>query len=154
MSQSSQTSAAPSPQPPPYRAKPAPRRGRARRAAPAAPEAGWTPPPPPLCLPPEVLEAPVGSPDRGWLFIERMDEWRRGMGWSNKDFAARLGITERYWYFLLRHEKELTIGVAERVIRERPEMEFILGSAVRYFQERRRRRKPRSRRGGAMPGVG
>jgi hypothetical protein len=119
-------------------------------AAPSLQPGGYRPPAPPLCLPREVLEAPavrpgVSPPDAGWVFIERMDEWRRALGWSHKEFAARLGITERYWYFMLRHEKELTIGVAERVIRERPELELILGSAVLYFQERRRRRKPRSR---------
>ena len=121
---------------------------------PAVPSPQWAPPTPPLSLPPEVLEAPATPPDAGWVFIERMDEWRRAMGWTHKEFAAHLGITLRYWHFMLRHEKELTISVAQRVLTERPELGFILGDPAKYFWERSKRRKPRSPRQEATPGGG
>lgn len=115
------------------------------QAVPSAASAG-----PPLGgargLPAEVLEAPVDQAEQAEQaerFVERMDEWRRAKGWSHKEFAAHLGIAESYWRALRKHDKELTIGVALRVIQERPELDVILGGAAQYFWERTRRRKQR-----------
>jgi hypothetical protein len=148
VSQSSQTSAAPTPPPAPAD-RPAPKRGVRRTGA-----TDWRPPQPPLSLPPEVLEAPVATPDAGWVFIDRMEEWRRAMAWEHKEFAKRLGISEPYWRAMRAHKKELTIGVAQRVLVDRPELALILGDPARYFWERSRRRKPRSRREGTPAEAG
>jgi hypothetical protein len=79
-------------------------------------------------LPAEVLAAPVGD---GRLFVERVEDWRRALGWSHARFAAYLGISRNYWWLLRTHQRDLTIGVAQRVLRERPEFEYFLGAAIR-----------------------
>ena len=60
-----------------------------------------------------------------------MDEWRRAWGWSHKAFAAYLGISVGYWWMLRSQRRGLTLGVAERVLRERPELAYHLGPAIR-----------------------
>jgi hypothetical protein len=89
---------------------------------------GERPPEGPVALPAEVLEAPV---EGGRMFLERMDEWRKALGWSHARFASHLGISRNYWWLLRTHQRDLTIGVAQRVLRERPEFEYFLGAAIR-----------------------
>ena len=88
------------------------------------PVGGRAPPP----LPPEVLEAPI---DGARLFVSRMNEWRKALGWGHEKFAAYLGISRNYWWLLRTNQRELTIGVAQRVLRERPEFEHYLAAAIR-----------------------
>jgi hypothetical protein len=79
-------------------------------------------------LPPEVLKSAV---EGGHLFVDRMDDWRRSLGMTHVGFAAYLGISRNYWWLLRTHQRELTIGVAQRVLRERPEFEYFLSAAIR-----------------------
>ena len=95
-----------------------------RRSRPPAPPAAPGRPP----LPDEVLEAPV---DGGHLFVDRMDEWRRATGWTHARFAGYLGISRNYWWLLRTHQRALTIGVAQRVLRERPEFAHYLAASIR-----------------------
>lgn len=70
------------------------------------------------------------SPLAGQLFVERMDEWRRGLGWGHERFAAHIGISRAYWHQLRSGARPLSLPVAQRVLRERPEFERYLAAAV------------------------
>ncbi len=99
------------------------------RGGPAAPPGGGAParvPRPPL--PAEVLEAQVPG---GHLFVERMDDWRKALAMGHEEFARYLGISKQYWWLLRTGRRGLTIGVAQRVLRERPELEHFLAAAIR-----------------------
>lgn len=69
----------------------------------------------PAALPP--------PPEPGRLFVDRMEEWRRAVGWTQTQFTAHLGITEGYWRQIRRDPGRLTAGLARRVLGERPEFE-------------------------------
>jgi hypothetical protein len=86
-------------------------------------------------LPDEVLAAPV---EAGHLFVERMDDWRKALGWGHERFARYLGISKQYWWLLRTRRRGLTIGVAQRVLRERPELEHFLAAAIRERDWKRR----------------
>jgi hypothetical protein len=60
-----------------------------------------------------------------------MDDWRKALGMRHKDFARYLNISKQYWWLLRTHRRGLTIGVAQRVLRERPELEHFLAAAIR-----------------------
>jgi hypothetical protein len=60
-----------------------------------------------------------------------MEEWRRASGWTHNHFAGYLGISRNYWWLLRTHQRALTIGVAQRVLRERPEFAHYLVAAIR-----------------------
>jgi hypothetical protein len=81
-----------------------------------------------VALPAQLLGA---AADGGHLFVDRMEEWRRALGWSHARFAGHLGISRNYWWLLRSHERPLSIGVAQRVMRERPEFGYYLAAAVR-----------------------
>ena len=70
------------------------------------------------------------SPAAGQQFVERMDEWRRGMGWGHERFASHIGISRAYWHQLRIGARPLSLPVAQRVLRERPEFEHYLASAI------------------------
>jgi hypothetical protein len=78
-----------------------------------------------LEVPPQTLQA-----DDPRLFVDRMEEWRRALGWSHDRFARHLGISRNYWWLLRTYQRELSMGVAQRVLRERPEFIHYLGAAV------------------------
>jgi hypothetical protein len=86
-------------------------------------------------LPAEVLEAPL---DGGHLFVERMDDWRKALGLGHEEFARYLGMSKQYWWLLRTRRRGLTIGVAQRVLRERPELEHFLAAAIRERDWKRR----------------
>lgn len=105
---------------------------------------------------PDGVVAPAVPDDPARLFVERLEEWRRSLGWSHVKFAGYLGVSEGFWRLLRRTPGGLTLLVAQRVIDERPEFAFFLGGdPARYFAERsrRRRRRHRTPSGGAASGV-
>jgi hypothetical protein len=82
---------------------------------------------------PELTPEPDGpgtGGDRG-RFVERMEEWRRALGWSHARFADYLTMSRQYWYLLRTGRRDVSVGVAQRVLRERPELEHYLGAAIR-----------------------
>src|SRR4030095_17059131 len=79
-------------------------------------------------LPAEVLEAPL---DGGHLFVERRADWRKALGLGHEEFARYLGMSKQYWWLLRTRRRGLTIGVAQRVLRERPELEHFLAAGIR-----------------------
>src|SRR4029453_14120704 len=86
-------------------------------------------------LPAEVLEAPL---DGGHLFVERMDDWRKALGLGHEGFARYLGMSKQYWGLLRPRPRGRTIGVRQRGVRERPELEHFLAAAIRERDWKRR----------------
>ncbi len=83
-----------------------------------------------------MTDVPV---DEGHLFVARMDDWRKALGWGHGRFAAHLGISPCYWWMLRTRRRGLSVGVARRVLRERPELGHFVAAA---FRARRWRAKP------------
>ena len=81
----------------------------------------------------QELDVPLAPPqtDDPHLFVDRMEEWRKALGWSHDRFARYLGISRNYWWLLRTYQRDLSMGVAQRVIRERPEFGYYLAAAVR-----------------------
>lgn len=93
-----------------------------------------------------LRDVAVAPDDPARLFVERMEEWRRSLGWSHARFAGYLGVSERFWRLLRGSPDQLTPLVAQRVIDERSEFAHYLGGdPLKFFAERSRRRRRRHR---------
>jgi hypothetical protein len=62
-------------------------------------------------------------------FVLKLDEWRRQLGMGHTAFATqRLGITRQMWHDLRSGKKRVSLRLAGRVLRERPEWGYFLAA--------------------------
>jgi hypothetical protein len=55
-------------------------------------------------------------------FVRGMEEWRRSMGLTSNAFADYLKVSRSYWSLVRRGLRPVSMPLALRVLRERPEL--------------------------------